>query len=235
MSDFSLGEVARCAGKNPRTIRRWCELGRVHGAYRLPSGHWRVSAPSEAAAVAGCDISGFARCPKSSGSMKTLEKNMRKASRAFAEIVQRPSHKILMRAVEAIDLNMELLDELGLEQKALDAVLFTLPSAKTFRAVKVAALASWILRARAVGGRVGRATVARTAEMSRMTFERHFGGLFREAGRVVALALRVGEAPSAGFAAGAVVPVAFPDCSTPDEIRRFAGAGSPTGDNGDED
>ncbi|MCL4181178.1 MAG: hypothetical protein KJ072_25965 [Verrucomicrobia bacterium] len=34
----------RCTGmvKDVRTIRRWCQAGRVPGAYQTPGGHWRV-------------------------------------------------------------------------------------------------------------------------------------------------------------------------------------------------
>jgi hypothetical protein len=42
----SMGEIARLAGKNPKTIRRWCKLGFVGGpgarALCSPGGHWRV-------------------------------------------------------------------------------------------------------------------------------------------------------------------------------------------------
>ena len=38
----SLLEVAKSLGKNPRTIRRWCERRFVPGAYRTKGGHWRI-------------------------------------------------------------------------------------------------------------------------------------------------------------------------------------------------
>jgi len=38
----SLLEVAKSLGKNPRTIRRWCERGFVPGAYRTKGRHWRI-------------------------------------------------------------------------------------------------------------------------------------------------------------------------------------------------
>ena len=39
----SLGYVAHLLGKNPRTIRRWCEGGLIPGAYQTAGGQWRVS------------------------------------------------------------------------------------------------------------------------------------------------------------------------------------------------
>jgi AcrR family transcriptional regulator len=34
--------IARKLNKHPRTIRRWCELGLIPGAYRTKGGHWRI-------------------------------------------------------------------------------------------------------------------------------------------------------------------------------------------------
>jgi hypothetical protein len=38
----SLLTLAKGLGKNQRSIRRWCELGIIPGAYRSKGGHWRV-------------------------------------------------------------------------------------------------------------------------------------------------------------------------------------------------
>lgn len=48
MSDFYLTEIAPYLEKDARTLRRWCELDLVPGAYRRPGkrGHWRIRGKS---------------------------------------------------------------------------------------------------------------------------------------------------------------------------------------------
>lgn len=48
MSDFHLTEIAPFVEKDARTLRRWCVLGHVPGAYRRPGrrGHWRIRGKS---------------------------------------------------------------------------------------------------------------------------------------------------------------------------------------------
>jgi len=63
MSDFFLPEVADVAGKDARTIRRWCAAGVVPGAVQTPGGHWRIRAVNlpTAAAFAMRGARGFSR------------------------------------------------------------------------------------------------------------------------------------------------------------------------------
>ncbi len=51
MSDFPLPEIAKICGKDARTIRRWCALGLVSGAFTTSGGHWRIKAKSVQAAA----------------------------------------------------------------------------------------------------------------------------------------------------------------------------------------
>jgi hypothetical protein len=54
MSDFHLTQIAPYLEKDARTLRRWCELGHVPGAYRRPGkrGHWRIRGESVQLVVA---------------------------------------------------------------------------------------------------------------------------------------------------------------------------------------
>jgi hypothetical protein len=54
MSDFRLAQIAPFLEKDERTLRRWCELGHVPGAYRRPGGrgHWRIRGESVQIVVA---------------------------------------------------------------------------------------------------------------------------------------------------------------------------------------
>jgi hypothetical protein len=54
MSDFCLTQIAPYLEKDERTLRRWCELGHVPGAYRRPGkrGHWRIRGESVQLVVA---------------------------------------------------------------------------------------------------------------------------------------------------------------------------------------
>jgi hypothetical protein len=54
-TSFRLTEVAACLRTEPRTLRRWCEIGLVPGARRSRRGrgkHWRIRAASVSAAAA---------------------------------------------------------------------------------------------------------------------------------------------------------------------------------------
>jgi excisionase family DNA binding protein len=44
MSDFTL-LLAKEMGVTPRTVRRWCNQGKIPGAYRTKGGHWRLRKP----------------------------------------------------------------------------------------------------------------------------------------------------------------------------------------------
>jgi hypothetical protein len=63
MSDFSLAEVAKFAGKDARTVRRWCEKGFFSGAWQTAGGHWRIRADRAdmAAAMAMKAARGYSR------------------------------------------------------------------------------------------------------------------------------------------------------------------------------
>ena len=63
MSEFFLPEVASLAGKDARTMRRWCIAGVVPGAFQTDGGHWRIKSTSlaNAAAFAMRGAGGFSR------------------------------------------------------------------------------------------------------------------------------------------------------------------------------
>lgn len=233
MSVFSLAPIARAAKKNARSIRRWCEEGRVLGAFQTSGGHWRVRGESPARIVAGCDVAGFARRRKPPRPMRELNR----AFSRMSKLVRRPAHQVLMRAVEAIDLPEEALSEIGLPANFWE-ISTTPPSRRVFDAIKTAALATWILKARAEGGPVGKSTIIREANqgpdrggnrpLSRRSFERYFGHCYPAALRAAA-AIQPPADSSPGFFGkdGEMVPGTFHSASTPEEVRRYSGACAP--------
>lgn len=48
---FRLGQIAPYLEKDPRTLRRWCELGLVPGARRTRGGHWRIRGADRASVL----------------------------------------------------------------------------------------------------------------------------------------------------------------------------------------
>lgn len=66
MSDFRLSQIAPFLEKDARSLRRWCELGHVPGAYRSRGGHWRVSGASVSSILESISPPAFARARKES-------------------------------------------------------------------------------------------------------------------------------------------------------------------------
>jgi hypothetical protein len=233
MSVFSLGPIARAAKKNARSIRRWCEEGRVPGAFQTSGGHWRVRGESPARIVAKCDVAGFARRRKP-------PRHLRELNRAFSrmsKLVQRPAHQVLMRAVEAIDLPEDALLELGLPANFWE-ISTAPPSRRVFDAIKAAALATWILKAGDRGGPIGKSNIIREANngpnrggnrpLSRRSFERYFGHCYPAAlGAVAVIQPPADSSPGFFGKDGEMVAGTFHSASTPEEVRRFSGACAP--------
>ena len=201
------------------------------GAFQTQGGQWRVKGESPARIASRCDVAGFAR-------RRRPPKHLREARLAFSRmsnLVERPAHRALMRAVESIDLPENALGELGLMRDQLGDLADSPPSRKAFEAIKTAALASWILKAIGRGGRPGKIAVLREANLapnlgrnrplSRRSFERHFGQHYPAAMRVVSLASPAADAAPGFFSEGGdMVAGDFHPASTPEEVRRFVGA-----------
>jgi hypothetical protein len=89
-SDDSLKWAALHYGKDPRTIRAWCEKGFFPSAYRTPGRHWRI--PFRAIREAENRLDAFARAPKTlRGSKEWAQlrqrlKNIPKGVRAACEV-----------------------------------------------------------------------------------------------------------------------------------------------------
>lgn len=96
MSDFRLKEIALLAGKDARTIRRWCEEGLVRGAFRIGGqrGHWRIRSGSalEAAEQAAKAAEGFSR-----NRGKRWESAFRRFAKSAAKI-QRKTRPLKLQA-----------------------------------------------------------------------------------------------------------------------------------------
>ena len=94
MSAFSLGQLAAVAGKHPRTMRRWFDLGFFgQAATRTSGGQRRVCGLSAAMLVASArkQAQGFerARFPKEEKAMRRIKRLARKINRQMANNVPR--------------------------------------------------------------------------------------------------------------------------------------------------
>ena len=47
ISLYTVGEVAKAAGKTPQTIKRWAEQGKIPPGQRLKTNNWRVYSEAE--------------------------------------------------------------------------------------------------------------------------------------------------------------------------------------------
>ncbi len=48
-ADFTVADLAVRFGRKPSTVRGWCELGRLPGAYRMHGREWRIPVAALAA------------------------------------------------------------------------------------------------------------------------------------------------------------------------------------------
>jgi hypothetical protein len=170
MSVFSLPEIARVARKNPRTIRRWCEAGRVPGAFQTQGGHWRVRGESPEAILAGCSVEGFAR-------RRRKKRNPWKSVVAFT---QRKNWQSLMAGIQAVSAWADS-PEQGEEY-------FALLDAADIRGVgwsKVARCLAWIRQADH-GGRLTVRDVASLSGVSLRSFYRRYHAAYKAAMRLYA-------------------------------------------------
>jgi len=76
----SLQWLAQLLGKDARTVRRYCELGLVPGAWRTTGGHWRVRRGTKTVKQVRRAIEAFARRSKTAWERKA-EKGRRRTER----------------------------------------------------------------------------------------------------------------------------------------------------------
>ena len=245
MSVFKLPEIAAALKKGEKTIRLWCKAGRVSGAFQTAGGHWRIESPSIAEAVAGCNVDGFARV-----NVKRLNRaefsarfdktpagrRFKRTLAKFEKRTHRLDHRLLMRAVDAIDLPEGALEELELSKEALLGV-FELPihDTKNRDAALTAALASWTIKAKRSGGKTSKAEICRIANLSldrcgcgpihRRSFERHFGSFYARAEAVANAYNRPADDAPLGFDEKSKLTASqYHSSLTAEEERRMSGA-----------
>jgi hypothetical protein len=160
MSVFTLSDVSEYFSKDERTIRRWCQLGRVPGAYQTKGGHWRIRGKDLLCLKPRID--GFAR----NGAGTALQK--------FNRRVKRGSLRAIFVAVDAL-LSEEhaqgLNDYDDLATAMWDAVNKP-PDKEAYESIKKAAVALWTWKAFKRRGSIS--DVAHASGLPRTTFIRHF-------------------------------------------------------------
>ena len=184
MSDFRLPEIALVTGKKERTIRRWCALGFVPGAYQTRGKHWRVRTHDLVATVreARRRVAGFARRPKGfADSAADVARRTRAMVRAALPRQPRawspttPRLRTLCRIV-AFGLSAENIEGEGAETKAPKFVR----GLRGKRAFNDAVVAALVVAVRATGRT--RRGVAAAVGVSPRTLNRHVGaGLWERA------------------------------------------------------
>lgn len=245
MSVFTLAQLAVVAGKDARTMRRWCERGFFGRAARRAraGGHWRVTGADAAGLVAGArkNARGFERKRKTEAEKAAIaaQRVLRRVERVnrlmTAKIAPsraaRAGGGYILRAVDALlGKSGDELALLGLDEETLRK-LPELPLHGPFvSATMRGALCVWIAQ-----GNGTRAGAARCAGLSRRSFGRSFGRYWRSATKLHAvMAERSPEVLSAWISegrdkrTGATVStrggVAWPESASDGERRRWAGS-----------
>jgi len=163
MSVFTLSKAAPFFFKDPRTLRRWCEQGRVPGAYQTKGGHWRIRAKSAWAIKPR--INGFARMGKGSGMpLKELA--------SLARLARRPYLKAAMAACDALIDSEQLAAIVDMDDLAKGS--WKAADGTDTELIKIRAVKFWILKALDQEGRSSVTAIARASGLPRNTFVRHF-------------------------------------------------------------
>jgi hypothetical protein len=171
MSVLSLHDIAQRFRKDERTIRRWCQSGRMPGAFQTKGGHWRVRAGS--LENIRPDIERFARARVPAGDAWA---EVKRTGLALGRLMRRGRGAAFHHAAGAIVERHHALELLGESPRLADALWESVdvqPTRASVDSIMRAAVALWSLNAAEKGGR-GIAAIASRAGIPRRTFERHF-------------------------------------------------------------
>jgi hypothetical protein len=243
MPVLSVKKVAAAAGKDPKTLRLWCERGLVPGAERGGAGmRWRIRGKSAVAVAAEAHqrAKGFARrrLTKAESGLRKIERVTRKLNRQMKKLQPRPwtTRKGLaavkyMSIVSAalLDKSKDELEMIGLNESAVRDLAWHLPlHGAGLRASMTGALC--ILMAES--GDMTRTATARRAGVSRRAFGRVFGpywdgarGLLAEMTEKAPDTITAWQAKGKDKRTGEMiaerVPIALPASATAQEIRAW--------------
>ena len=219
MSEFFLPEVASLAGKDARTMRRWCIAGVVPGAFQTDGGHWRIKSTSlaNAAAFAMRGAGGFSR-KRTPRKMTISGKPIPPEMLARVEAMKFKQRKALPNQLAVLRILKTMPPEF-----APDGV-FESP----FLADAAVSAIAWVMAATG-DFRPSADDVAPAFGMDRRKFYRKFGKHLPEARLAAIRILGVNaSSSSAAFVRSGdqvdVVPVAFHDYASDNERRAWAGA-----------
>ena len=171
MSEYRISEVARWLCKDERTIRRWCIVGRVGGAFQTAGGHWRICASHPRKAKIKKD--GFET--RNRGSVKGLADSMARVSAYHSK----GRGRAYMLAVATIADQSDALRNLGFDpnlHERLLALIDKRPSKKAFGEAVKAAMYILAIKRNDSGAR-GIAGLANALGIKRGTFVNYYGSL----------------------------------------------------------
>jgi phage terminase Nu1 subunit (DNA packaging protein) len=182
MSVFQLSKLAALLGKDPRTVRRWCEAGFFgKSAYQTRGGHWRVRGTDVADLAAGARnrAKGFERrrLTKEQAAMlklQLLSKRMAKMNRAMqvnfrlSRAARMAAKYLALISSTLADKSNEELEMLGLSNAFTDRLAWEPMAAPRIIA---AAVCVWMLEADSTQT----ACIARRIGVSRRSLMRRFG------------------------------------------------------------
>jgi AraC-like DNA-binding protein len=193
MSAFSLGQLAAVAGKHPRTMRRWFDLGFFgQAATRTSGGQRRVCGLSAAMLVTSArkQAQGFerARFPKEEKAMRRIKRLARKINRQMANNTARLDRQT--RAVANLlgpvmaplcEMSEEEMENAGLPVQFLQRLMWQTPlSHKLATGVIYQSLALWMQSVQSPSA----SHVAGAIGVSRRTLCRRFGKYLPHAKRL---------------------------------------------------
>jgi len=246
MPVLSLRAVAVAAGKDPKTLRLWCERGLVPGAERTGAHrHWKIRGKSacEVAAEAHRRAAGFSRrrLTKSESTLRQLQRTVAKSQKLNRMVArrmtltrrQRTASKYATAVASALlDKSADELALLGLDESAVARLAWELPiHGKAGDTVIKAALCVWMAQSEDWT----RAKTACCAGLSRRSLMRVFGrhwaaaaSLVREmmenAPDVVAAWQKAGKDRRTGETIRQREQVTMPEGAEPEEIQKWKGA-----------
>ena len=190
MADFQRS-IADQMGVSLRTVRRWCERGRLPGVYRTKGGHWRIRRPAKArVARLSHRMAKAVRSVFPSGAILPpfLKARILEGLRDGTFEAQEAAFQLSLAALCArfkVSINDLCLESLHLVAPELAGIFRTVPvrefvSAKALNAAQekpdTTRLITTAQKLANDGGRVSAAALAREMKMPRATFYRHFTG-----------------------------------------------------------
>jgi hypothetical protein len=246
MSDFRLKEIAFLAGKDARTIRRWCEEGLVRGAFRIGGkrGHWRIRSRSalEAAEQAAKAAEGFSRnrgkrwesafrgFAKSAAKIQRKTRSIKLQADKIDRTARRTS-RMLRPAVNALRMvSDDRLEKVGWSRNAIEAIRDKLMPEKTATKLIEAALLVSLLDADADSGKANQKDIAKRLGMTLRRFREDYSSHWNSAIKAFKMMAGISAADGGyvtdpdGDQCGEVGQIVFHESGTQKELRAWRSA-----------